>query len=472
MLWLISFMVFLVLFYYKAIKPLSYWKERGVPYKKALPLIGNCAVLIHKRKSFLEHVKDLYNDFPNERYYGTHQFSKPALHVRDLDLIKSITVKDFDQFVDHNNFFVDNVDSLFQKNLINLKGQAWRDMRATLTPFFTSSKMKSMFLLFSECSQQFVEYFEKKNENLITVEMKDIFSRFTNDAIASTAFGFKCDSLEEPLNEFYTNGQMTANFAGARLLLLSVLHLIPLLQKVIKFDIFPQSLSTFFRRVIKETIDSRENGKIIRHDMIHLLLEARKGRVIRDEPETAGTEFAVVEESKIHHGKSSKLELTDENITAQAIGFFFGGFDMPATVLSFMSYELALNPEIQGKLQTEIDETLNECDGNLTYNALQTMKYMDMVVSETLRKWPPAFQLERRCVKDYVVKPVKKHEKAFTIQKGSMVFIPTIGIHRDPLHFENPNKFDPQRFNDENKTKIKSYSYLPFGSGQRGCIGK
>ncbi|KAK5643815.1 hypothetical protein RI129_007660 [Pyrocoelia pectoralis] len=473
MLWLIPFVVLLsllVLFYYKAIKPFSYWKDRGVPHKKPLPLIGNSAILIYKSKPFFEYVEDLYNDFPNERYYGIYQFSKPVIYVRDLDLIKSITVKDFDQFVDHNNFIVDNVDKLLSKNLINLKGQTWRDMRATLSPSFTSSKMKTMFLLFSECSQQFVEYFEKKKENVVTVEMKDICTRFTNDAIASTAFGFKCDSLKDETNEFYTMGKKATNVGGARLLLVVVLGLFPLLQKVIKFDIFPQSVSTFFRRVIKETIDSRENGKLIRHDMIHLLLEARKGKVSRDEPETAETEFAAVEESKIHHGKQPKLELTDEDITAQALIFFFGGFETSATLLSFMSYELAVNPEIQEKLQAEIDETLNECDGSLTYNALQTMKYMDMVVSETLRKWPPGFQLDRRCVKDYVVEPVKQHERAFTIKKGDMVVIPTIGIHRDPHYFENPNKFDPERFNDENKIKIKPYSYLPFGSGPRNCI--
>ncbi|KAK5641870.1 hypothetical protein RI129_010417 [Pyrocoelia pectoralis] len=452
MLWLIPFVVLLVLFYYKAIKPLSYWKDRGVPHKRALPLIGNSTIILDKSKSLLEYVEDLYNDFPNERYYGINQYSRPVLYVRDLDLIKSITVKDFDHFVDHNNFVVEveNVDSLFQKNLRNLKGQAWRDMRATLSPSFTSSKMKMMFLLFSECAQQFVEYYEKKKENVITVEMKDIFTRFTNDTIASTAFGFKCDSFKEQANEFYMMGKKATNFRGTRQLLMSALGLFPLLQKVIKFDMFPQSVSTFFRRIIKETIDSRENGELVRHDIIHLLLEARKGRVIRDEPETGDTEFAAVQESKIHHGKPPKLELTDEDITAQALIFFFGGFETSANSLCFMSYELALNPEVQERLQAEIDDTLNECDGSLTYNALQTMKYMDMV--------------------DYVVEPVQQHEKAFTIEKGSMVIIPAIAIHRDPHHFKNPNKFDPERFNDENKTKIKPYSYLPFGAGPRNCI--
>ncbi|KAK5641864.1 hypothetical protein RI129_010411 [Pyrocoelia pectoralis] len=469
MLWIIVLAVLLVVFYYKSIKPLSFWKDRGIPHKKALPLIGNSAIFLCSRKSFFEYVEDLYNEFPNERYYGIHQFSKPVLYVRDLDLIKSITVKDFDQFVDHNNFIVDNVDSLMKKNLINLKGQTWRDMRATLSPSFTSSKMKTMFLLFCECSQQFVEYFEKKTENVVTIEMKDIFTRFTNDVIASTAFGFECDSLGDQTNEFYRMGKMTTMGRG-RMLLISALGFFPFLKKIIRVDMFPPEVSAFFRRVIKETIDSRENGELVRHDMIHLLLEARKGRAIRDEPEMAKTEFAAVEESNIHHGKPPKLELTDEDITAQALIFFLGGFITSSTLLSFMSYELAVNPEVQEKLQAEIDQTLNEYDGSLTYNTLQTMKYMDMVVSETLRKWPPGFIMDRRCVKNYVIKPIKAHEKTFTIQKGDTVLIPTVGIHRDPRYFENPTKFIPERFNDENKTKIKPYSFLPFGSGPRNCI--
>ncbi|XP_031353175.1 cytochrome P450 9e2-like [Photinus pyralis] len=470
MLWLIVLVLLLVVFYKKAIKPLSYWKDRGVPHKKALPLIGNSSVLIFKHKSFLEYVEDIYNEFPNDRYYGLHQFTRPLLCIRDLDLIKRITVKDFDQFVDHNNFVVDNVDSLMSKNLINLKGQTWRDMRATLSPSFTSRKMRAMFLLFSECSQQVVEFFERKDEGVIQVEMKDLFTRFTNDAIASTAFGFKCDSLTNQTNEFYTMGKKATTFGGSRLLAMSFLGMFPFLQRIIKFDIFPNSVSKFFRRVIKEAIDKRENEGLVRHDMLHLLLEARKGVSVQEEPELEDTGFATVQESKIHHGKSTNLKLTDEDITAQALIFFFGGFETSATLLSFMAYELALNPDIQERLQAEIDDTLHECNGKLTYNALQYMKYMDMVVSETLRQWPPGFQLDRRCVRDYVIEPEKPHEKPVTIEKGMMIIIPAVGIHRDPQHFENPTKFDPERFNDENKVKIKPYSYLPFGSGPRNCI--
>ena len=71
-----------------------------------------------------------------------------------------------------------------------------------------------MFTLISQSGEQFVKYFLKNNENLITVEMKDVFTRFTNDAIANTAFGVKCDSLRDRENEFYLMGKEATNFNG------------------------------------------------------------------------------------------------------------------------------------------------------------------------------------------------------------------------------------------------------------------
>lgn len=63
-------------------------------------------------------------------------------------------------------------------------------------------------------------------------------------------------------------------------------------------------------------------------------------------------------------------------------------------------------------------------------------------------------------------------EELFMFEKGEVVLIPVIGIHRDPKYYPNPDKFDPERFSDENKDKILPYSYMPFGVGPRNCIGK
>lgn len=113
--------------------------------------------------------------------------------IRDLELIKQITVKDFEHFLDHRDFFLDEEsEPLFGKSLFMLKGQKWRDMRATLSPAFTGSKMRQMFQLVVETSEQATSIMMKEanaSKGPYVPEMKDIFTRFTNDVIATSAFG-------------------------------------------------------------------------------------------------------------------------------------------------------------------------------------------------------------------------------------------------------------------------------------------
>lgn len=165
-------------------------------------------------------------------------------------------------------------------------------------------------------------------------------------------------------------------------------------------------------------------------------------------------------------------EITDQDIATQALIFFFGGFDTVASLMSFMSYELATNPDCQEKLRQEVDETLQNCNGKLTYEAIVNMKYMDMVTSETLRKWPNAPAVDRVCTKPYTIEPTRPDEKPIHLKENDTVLLPIYALHRDPQYFPDPHRFDPERFSEENKANIVPYTYMPFGSGPRNCIGQ
>ncbi|KAK9752525.1 Cytochrome P450 [Popillia japonica] len=222
-------------------------------------------------------------------------------------------------------------------------------------------------------------------------------------------------------------------------------------------------------KLIKDTIKARETQGIVRPDMINLLLEARKGK---SSHEVIDAGNATAEEFSMHTSTPKpKKELTDVDIAAQAFGFFFGGFDSVSTLMYFMGYELVVNPDVQKRLQKEIDDTLKECDGKLTYEALIKMKYMDMIISETLRKWPGVTATDRVCSKPYTIQPSNLNEEPVHLKPGDVIFVPINGIQRDPKYFPNPDVFDPERFSDENKGNIKPYTYMPFGLGPRNCIG-
>lgn len=103
-------------------------------------------------------------------------------------------------------------------------------MRPTLSPAFTSSKMKTMFSLMEGCARQFVDYFLQHDLN--QVELKDVFTRYTNDVIASTAFGIECDSLKQKDNQFYKMGRKLTDASAFAVVKFLLFGIIPSVLKV------------------------------------------------------------------------------------------------------------------------------------------------------------------------------------------------------------------------------------------------
>lgn len=96
-----------------------------------------------------------------------------------------------------------------------------------------------------------------------------------------------------------------------------------------------------------------------------------------------------------------------------------------------------------------------------------SLPYLEMVISETLRKYPPLGFLNRMAMQTYEVP-----NSNLILEKGTPVYIPMLGLHYDPEYFPDPDKFNPERFNEENKRNRPSCVYFPFGEGPHACIGK
>lgn len=145
-------------------------------------------------------------------------------------------------------------------------------------------------------------------------------------------------------------------------------------------------------------------------------------------------------------------------------------------------YEMSINPIIQDRARAEILSVL-EKHGEITYDSLNDMEYLNKVIqgtinpfklssihsfdfSETLRKYPVVPLVFRTCTKDY---PVPGSD--LVVPKGMQLQISVYGLQRDPDHFPDPDRFDPERFTEEEKAKRHNYAYIPFGEGPRNCIG-
>lgn len=348
-------------------------------------------------------------------------------------------------------------------------GDKWRNMRATLSPAFTGSKMRLMFNLINDESLQFVNYFREQNKPIVERDMKDIFSRVTNDVLASCAFGVKVDSMKDPENDFFINGRKAFDFSGFQQLIFFMYSATPRLMKFFGIRLFAERTSAFLRNLIIEAIKFREKENYVRPDMIHLMLEARKGTLSQDD--TDQNSVSSTTENGHSEPKRRHVDMTDEDIVAQAMIFHFGGFDTTSSSMVCLAYELAVNPEIQNKLYQEVQENWLECSGEVNYEMIMKLEYMNMCISEALRKWPPLILADRQTAKEYKIPPQRKGETEVTLSKGTIIWIPIYAIHRDPEFFPDPLKFDPERFSEENKHKIPTFAYMPFSIGPRNCIG-
>ena len=142
------------------------------------------------------------------------------------------------------------------------------------------------------------------------------------------------------------------------------------------------------------------------------------------------------------------------------------GYDTTGTTLAYASYQLARNPEIQEKLRNEIEDLVDSDNSEMTYEDIQSMTYLDQIISETLRFHNPIAILNRSPSKDY---QIPGHD--MVIPKDQMVWINAIGIHFNPKYYETPDEFNPDHFTKEAKTNRNPYAFLPFGQGPRACIG-
>ncbi|XP_049854977.1 cytochrome P450 9e2-like isoform X1 [Schistocerca gregaria] len=444
----------------------THFARRGLPYAPPLPFVGNMLDALIGRWSLTDHVIVLYNKFQKHRYAGVYFFGNPLVMVRDPEILRTITIKDFDHFTDHLDMAnVDKEDILLQKMLIALKGKEWHDMRTTLSPAFTTTKIKNMFVLMTEIGQQMISFLSEKTaehkgssgNDVLTLEMKEFFTRVTNDVIATTAFGVRVDSLSEPNNTFYSMGRAMSN---VKALVAFGYFVSPKLMKLLNIPFFDRRAEQYFRSVVADTIKTRDKEGIVRPDVIQLLMQARRGELKAEDDEENGT------------SGGRRMKLTEEDVAAQAMFFFFAGFETVASVLTFCSYLLATNEEVQRRLQREVDQLMEKSGGQPGYEEVVGSQYLDMVASEALRMYTPGSASDRKCVKPYRLPPTDSCPDGVQLEPGDGVWIPAHALHHDEKYFPDPERFDPERFSPENKHRIKPFTYIPFGVGPRICIAQ
>ena len=196
------------------------------------------------------------------------------------------------------------------------------------------------------------------------------------------------------------------------------------------------------RRVLDEIVFAeiarrRDHPEPDRHDILSLLVDVR--------------------------GESGEA-FTDREIRDQVMTLMFAGHDTSTSTVTFMLHELARHPDIVVKLVEEQERVLG--GATPTIDQLEReMPYLEMVLDEVLRLYPPAWIGPRRAVRDFEF-------GGYSVPRGAYVNYCSWASHRIPEVFPDPEAFIPERFTRERKAALPRGAYVPFGGGQRICIGK
>ncbi|KAJ3642928.1 hypothetical protein Zmor_025675 [Zophobas morio] len=383
----------------------QYWQRRNLPYLKPTIPWGTSSNLLKPDVYIGVQVKRQYHTMKAKgwKHGGLFSVTTPIYLVVDLEYVKNIMTRDFQYFIDRGLYYNEKDDPL-SAHLFAIGGQKWRNLRTKLTPTFTSGKMKMI------CGSQ------------TPIDIKEALGCFTTDVIGSCAFGLDYNTFKEENSPFREYGRKALLTSPLLMLRLIFGMLFPNVARRLGVTAVRKDVSAFFMKVVKDTIHYRETNNVTRKDFMQILIDLKN---------------------------QNSDALTVEEAAAQCYIFF-----------------LARNPHLQEKLRHEINTVLDKHDDKITYEAIQDLKYMDQVINEALRMYPPVSLVTRKCVKDY-----KVPDADVTIEEGVVVMIPIMGIHYDEDYYPEPETFDPERFNEENKKSRPQYIHLPFGEGPRNCIG-
>ncbi|KAM7303977.1 cytochrome P450 3A7 [Ixodes scapularis] len=279
------------------------------------------------------------------------------------------------------------------------------------------------------------------------VDMLSVSRGFSMDVITKSALGWQVNCHKNSSHPLLASvlGVMSAKDS-----IIEHCFCFPALRKVLKW-LYP--FATYYRvtteitSALHETIKLRRSGASPHAgDILQHMLDAQ-----------------VCAEGVTRKLRNHVMRIEDRHILASSFSFLVAGFDTTASALAFIIHLLAKYPEEQDRIFSEMQQTFSE-EAELTYDGVQQLKRLDMVISETLRLYPPVvFFISRLCRATTTL-------MGHFIPAGVNVVVPTWHIHHDPELWHEPFKFLPERFAEGEKHHPAAY--LPFGLGPRQCIGK
>eukprot|EP00002_Diphylleia_rotans_P024828 TRINITY_DN48_c0_g1_i8.p1 TRINITY_DN48_c0_g1~~TRINITY_DN48_c0_g1_i8.p1 ORF type:complete len:514 (+),score=140.06 TRINITY_DN48_c0_g1_i8:55-1596(+) len=407
---------------------LRLWRVRKIPGPFAPPILG----LMYDWKHTI--VRNFFqSEIPKSGKLSRIIYGmKPFLFVTDPKSIDHILKheRDFPKAPDVHDCFK----FVLGNGLINSNGDLWENQRRLVSTFFRPTNRLKFLPVINEIVDHTVEHFRKTHcgtKKPVDVDME----------------------MQYPMLYVFGKVGVDFDFIKNKTVADTFLHLIEMLGKYIGLEIV--LYSAFVKQI---------PGKRWYHEpmanatkILTTIIEEKKKKLKESGP--VKTDDVPDLMTTLLLSNNSEQQIYDEVMT-----FLAAGHETTAMLSAYTIYCLCHNPDIQEKLMQEIDQVMGERTV-VEYEDIIALKYLKMVFDETLRFYPLVPFLARANVKDTTV-------AGYDIPANSNVMIPLIALNKLPQFWDEPEKFNPERFATENAKNLPKGGYYPFGGGRRECIGK
>lgn len=349
--------------------------------------------------------------------------------INDTKEVKRMMVDEVREFP-KSVFLHELLSPLLGESIFTTNGEVWKKQRELLRPSFEMTRINKVFNLMSEAVADMMDRFSKYPNHAV-IEVDEAMTFITADVIFRTIMSSKLDEEKgkKILNAFVTFQEQSVHTAMRRMFRFPkwLSYVLGDRKRAKAGDVIRQVLSD----IIKPRYDMADNAEF--EDILGSLL-------------------LVVD-------ADTNKRFSFEEILDQVAMLFLAGHETTASSLTWTLYLLSLYPKEQEKAYEEITQVLQ--GGVIEISHLRQFKYLTNIFKESLRLYPPVGFFAREAKKDIQVRDK-------LIKKGSGVVIAPWLIHRHEEFWTNPHGFNPSRFEGE----YKKDAYLPFGVGERICIGQ
>ncbi|XP_022828928.1 cytochrome P450 4g15-like [Spodoptera litura] len=457
-----------------------------IPGPASIPFVGNALIVLRKKPSDLVKLALEYGEkFGNVvRVWMGSNLIVFLTDPNDVEIILNSQVH-IDKATEYKFF-----KPWLGEGLLISTGDKWRSHRKMIAPTFHINILKSFVGIFNQNGKNVVE--KMRPEMGKEFDVHDYMSGVTVDILLETAMGITrktqdesgfdyamavmkmCDIIHQRHYKLWLRFDAIFNnspFFKQQKHLLNIIH--GLTNKVIKSKketylenkakgVVPPTLEELTRTPDESVLAN--NDKTLSEDVFK---GYRDDLDFNDENDIGEKKRLAFLDLMIESSQNGTNNISDHEIKEEVDTIMFEGHDTTAAGSSFVLCLLGVHKHIQDKVYNELYEIFGDSDRPSTFADTLQMKYLERVILESLRMYPPVPIIARKLNRD-----VKIATNNYVLPAGTTVVVGTLKIHRNPQYYKDPNTFNPDNFLPENTSNRHYYSYIPFSAGPRSCVGR